>query len=257
MIRVNLLATSPGAAPPREWVPREQRSAMLGLLLLFGTAIGVGAWWWYLRQTNVGVEAKITAANDDLTRLKAVAELVERATARKTELSERLALIERLRTTMRGPVSLLETLSRALPDGLWLMEIKQQGSIVQIEGRAMSERWVTDFAEFLQNSGLFLRPVEIVTTLDEPVEEQQVVRFVMKAEAAPPAPAAPAAAITSAAPVPQGPVTASAPAPATPPASSDVATAPAPVTPPPAPAATPAVPPASSGTGRAPGGSGV
>ena len=261
MIRVNLLAVSPGSAPPREWLPREQRSAAVGLGLLLITAVGVGGWWWYLRQQHTGVEAKIEAANAELTRLKAVAVLVERATTRRTELGERLALIERLRATQRGPVSMLEMLSRALPDGLWLMEIKQTGATVQIEGRAMSERWVTDFAEFLQNSGLFKRPVEIVTTLDEALEESAVVRFVVKAEAAPPPPEKALTAVTAASPAPPSGTPAVAPdapsaappapaTPRTPPLTDDVV---------PAAPATAAAPPATSGTGTAggPGGSGL
>jgi type IV pilus assembly protein PilN len=258
MIRVNLLAVSPGSAPPREWLPREQRSAIVGLSLLILTGIGVGGWWWYLKQQHAAVEAKIEAANTELTRLKAVAVLVERATTRRTELTERLALIERLRATQRGPVSLLETLSRALPDGLWLMEIKQTGSAIQLEGRAMSERWVADFAEFLQNSGLFKRPVEIVTTLEEAVEDQAVVRFVMKAEAAPPAVEKAVTAVTSAAPA-GAPATSgpAAPQPGTPPSSGPAT---APETPAPVPAATPAStstpPPAGGTTNAGSGGSG-
>jgi Tfp pilus assembly protein PilN len=254
MIRVNLLATSPGAAPPREWLPREQRSAAVGLLLLLGTAVGVASWWWYLQQTNTTVEAKIAAANTELTRLKAVAVLVERATTRKAELGERLALIERLRTTMRGPVRLLEIVSRGVPDGLWLMDIKQAGSAVQIEGRAMSERWVTDFAEFLQNSGLFQRPVEIMTTLDETMEETPVVRFVMKAEAAPLAPVVSAAMTTAPPAAPPAGATSPAAAPSTP-SAPDVMPAPGTSATPPAPTA-PATPPG-AGSGGAPGGSGV
>jgi type IV pilus assembly protein PilN len=272
MIRVNLLAVSPGTAPPREWLPREHRAAAVGLTLLLITALGVGSWWWYLHQQHKGVEAKIEAANTELTRLKAVAVLVDRATARRTELSERLALIDRLKAMERGPVDLLETLSRAIPDGLWLLEIKQTGASVQIEGRATSERWITDFAEFLQNSGLFKRPVEIVTTLDEAIEESTVSRFVLKAEAAPPPPAPPATAVTSASPAPpsgapatttaspaatgQAPSSSSAAAPQGAGAPSDLPpTAAGPTTPATPPAA--AAPPSGTGTNGNSGGSGL
>ena len=108
------------------------------------------------------------------------------ATARKNELTERLSLIDRLRTTKRGPVSLLETLNSSVPEGLWLLEVKQGGMFVQVDGRAMSLSSVTDFAERLQNSGLFKRPVEILTTSTETVDERELVRFSVKAEAVPP-----------------------------------------------------------------------
>ncbi len=69
-----------------------------------------------------------------------------------------------------------------MPDGLWLVEFKQTGPMVQIEGRALSLTSVTDFTEQMQNSGMFKRPVEIVTTTTEMVEETPVVRFVVKGE---------------------------------------------------------------------------
>ncbi|HSG00727.1 MAG TPA: PilN domain-containing protein [Vicinamibacterales bacterium] len=183
MIKVNLLATS-GAQPPREWIPRGQRSAMLGLAMLLVTGAGVTGWWWYLGQERADVESRIAAAEADLVRLRAAAVLVEQASQRKATLTEKLSLIERLRVAKRGPLNLIETVSFSVPDGLWLLEIKQTGSTVQLDGRAMSLTSVTDFAERLQTSGLFKRPVEIVTTVAEVYEQTDVVRFVIRAEAA-------------------------------------------------------------------------
>ncbi len=183
MIKVNLLSTGPAAEAPRQWFPREQRSAMLGLALLFVTGIGVTGWWWYLSGERAEVETRIATAEANLVRLRDAAVLVEQATQRKTELTERLSLIERLRAAKRGPVTLIETVSFSVPDGLWLLEIKQTGGNVQLDGRAMSLTSVTDFAERLQTSGLFKRPVEIVTTVAETFEQVDVVRFVIRAEA--------------------------------------------------------------------------
>ncbi len=183
MIRVNLLAKQTGpAAPSRPWLPPEQRSAAIGLVLLFGTAIGVGGYWWYLRGQAAEVEAGIQTAETQLAQLRTAASLVEQATARKAELEQRLALIERLRGAKRGPVVLLETVSRSLPEGLWLLEFRQQALTVQIDGRALSITSVTDFAQRLQSSGLFRHPVEILTTTTEVVEETPVIRFSIRAE---------------------------------------------------------------------------
>ncbi len=193
MIKVNLLATSPGAVVSREWVPREQRSAVIGFSLLLVTTIGVGGWWWYLHAVRVSQDLRIATAETELVRLKEAAKLLEQTTARRTLLTERLALIERLRASKRAPVSLLETVSRSLPEGLWLLELKQTGTSVQMDGRAMSLTSVTDFAERMQNSGLFAHPVEILTTTTELVDETTVVRFSIKAEAEQPRPVVPPA----------------------------------------------------------------
>jgi Tfp pilus assembly protein PilN len=181
MIRVNLLATTPGAAPKREILPKEQRGAMLGLGMLLVTGIVVGGWWWTVRNERVAVERTIAADETEIIHLKDVAKLVDRAAARKADLADRVGLIERLRTTQRGPVTLLETVSRSLSDGLWLSELKQTGLVTQIEGRAVSLTSITDFVEKLQDSNVFVRPVEIVTTTSETVEETPVVRFVVRA----------------------------------------------------------------------------
>ena len=188
MIKVNLLATNAGAAPEREWLPREQRSSLVGLSLLVVTALGLGGFWYYHYTQGKSIQARITAANVELARLKEAAKLVDILSARKAELSERLALIDRLRTEKRGPVSLLETVSRSVPDGLWLTEIKQAGPTVQVDGRAMSLTAITDFAARMQVSGLFKHPVEILTTSTETYEDITVVKFAIKAEAIPPAP---------------------------------------------------------------------
>jgi type IV pilus assembly protein PilN len=190
MIKVNLLASGPGADQPRDWLPREQRSTLLGLGLLVVTALSVGGFWFYQASQIGSVDTRIGGAETELTRLKQAAKVVEQLTAKKAELSERLALIDRLRAGKRGPVNLLEIVSRSVPDGLWLLEIKQAGSTVQVDGRAMSLTAVTDFAERMQNSGLFQHPVEILTTATETFEETTVVRFSVKADAALPPPVA-------------------------------------------------------------------
>lgn len=182
MIRVNLLATPVGAAPKQDWLPREQRSAAVGLTILVATGIGVFGWWWYLRHERKDLDVKIATQQTELTRLKSVATLVDRASVRKAELTERLGLIDRLRSVMKGPVGILETVSGSVPDGLWLVELKQTGNMVQIEGRALSLTSVTDFTEQMQNSGMFKRPVEIVTTTTEAVEDTSVIRFIVKGE---------------------------------------------------------------------------
>lgn len=179
MITINLLAHVPNA-PRRLWLPANQRSAAAGLALLLATGVGVGGWWWQTTRAQSDVNAKIASAEAELARLKTVATLVERAVSRKLELTERLTLIDRLHRTQRDPVALLETISRSVPDGLWLLELKQAGTAIQIEGRAMSLTALTDFVERLQTSGRFARPMDIVTTNMETVQDASVVRFALK-----------------------------------------------------------------------------
>lgn len=197
MIRVNLLVASPGASQPRTLVSKEQKPAMIGLTMLLVTGLGVGGWWYYINQQRAATEAGITTAEARIEQLKDAMKLLESARQHKAELEERISLIERLRTAKHAPVRMLDLMNESMTDGLWLLEIKQTASTVQIEGRAMSHTSITDFAQALQMSGFFKMPVEIVTTMMEAVDEANVIRFVLKAEPAGPAiPATGAAGVT-------------------------------------------------------------
>ena len=184
MIRVNLLVSSPGASQPRVLISKEQKPAMLGLTMLLVTGLGIGGWWYYINQQRTATETNITTAETRIDQLKDAMKLLESARQHKAELEERISLIDRLRTAKHAPVRMLDLMNESITDGLWLMEIKQNASSVQIEGRAMSHTAITDFAQALQVSGFFKMPVEIVTTMMEQVDEANVIRFILKAEPA-------------------------------------------------------------------------
>ena len=184
MIRVNLLVSSPGASQPRVLISKEQKPAMMGLTMLLVTGLGIGGWWYYINQQRASTETSITTAETKIESLKDAMKLLESARQHKAELEERISLIERLRNAKHAPVKMLDLMNESITDGLWLMEIKQNATSVQIEGRAMSHTAITDFAQALQVSGFFKMPVEILTTMMEQVDEANVIRFVLKAEPA-------------------------------------------------------------------------
>jgi type IV pilus assembly protein PilN len=138
---------------------------------------------------------------------------------RRTQLQQRVALIEELRKGQSGPVHLLDELSRALPDRLWLTQMKQQDGEIRVDGRTTSLTALSDFVGNLESSGYFARPVEILDSQVESQGQQQaagagdLVKFTVKAQFSMPgtapagvaspsdgAPAAPAAATAAARP---------------------------------------------------------
>lgn len=201
MIKVNLLGTPPGAATAREWLPRDQRPGAIGVALLFATGLAISGGWYYLGSTQGDLATRIATSETELVRLKEASRLVERTETRKAQLAARLDLIGRLGGAKRAPVNLLEAVSRSLPEGLWLLELRQSGTTVEVDGRALSITAITDFSQDLQASGIFQHPVEILTTSAETLEEAPVVRFTVRAAVAPTAPAvAPGAQVPAAGP---------------------------------------------------------
>jgi type IV pilus assembly protein PilN len=182
MIRVNLLSsTSPASRGVA--IAAASRSTLAGAAIVLCTLAGVGFLHWRIGQQTAAVNARIARNERDLAHLKDAARLVDRAVARKSELSEKLATIDRLRAAQRRPVSMLAAISRSLPDDLWLLELDERGSTIQLDGRASSLASVTGFAERLQSSGTFDRPVEILTARTESIDEMPVVRFALKLQA--------------------------------------------------------------------------
>lgn len=186
MIRVNLLA--PGTEPaPAAWrrclsVAPDQRAALFGLAMLLSAASGAGFWYWSVNRERRAVDIDIAAAEAAMTQLRDAPRLMDRDVAREKHLRERLVLIERLRVAQRAPVILLDTISRSLADGLWLVELRQTGQAVHLEGRALSYSALTEFIDRLQSSGLFARAIDIVTTSTESMADASVVRFAIRGE---------------------------------------------------------------------------
>jgi type IV pilus assembly protein PilN len=98
-----------------------------------------------------------------------VIQQVQQFEQRRAQLQQRVALIEDLRRNQTGPVHMLDQISRALPDMLWLIDLKQgtDPNEVLIDGRVTSLTGLSDFVANLEASGYFKRSVEIVSTTVE------------------------------------------------------------------------------------------
>ena len=84
--------------------------------------------------------------------------------ARRERLQQRVSLIEELRRGQTAPVHMLDQVSKALPDMMWLTKMTQTGYDVTMEGNCLSLTSLSDFVANLENSRYFARPVEIVTS---------------------------------------------------------------------------------------------
>ena len=180
MIRVNLLAVE---RKPKKSIDLGQKVPLACSLILIATALFIGWRFWTLRQTSARLDRDIVAARQEAERLRSVLQQVDDFEKRKGQLQQRVALIEELRKGQIGPVRLLDEVSRALPDRLWLTEMKQQQSEVRIDGRTTSLTALSDFVGNLEGSGFFSRPVEILDSKLETVQGVgDIVRFSVKAQ---------------------------------------------------------------------------
>ncbi len=197
MIRINLLAVDRGstkkAVVRTPGVTAAQRVTIGAALILLGTIVGVGWWFWSIRAQGQKLDDDIAQAEKEANQLRSVLAQVQKFETRKAQLQQRVTLIEQLRRGQNAPVHVLDELSRALPDRLWLVSILQRGNDFTIEGRTTTLTGLSDFVTNLEASSWFKKPVEIVDSSVDQGPNGDLVRFSVRAtmqnpEAPPPPP---------------------------------------------------------------------
>ena len=83
--------------------------------------------------------------------------------AKIKELRSKHKVIEDLRGQKMGPTLVMDSLAAAIPSSLWLVELKQSGGSLIMNGLAIDNQSVAEFIRSLSRSGHF-RDVELVET---------------------------------------------------------------------------------------------
>ena len=182
MIRINLMAVERGRSTTRRFRPEIGNKVTLACSMIFVAVVALVVWQMVsLRAETARLDDQLRAVNESLAAMSDVVERRNEFEARSAELARRVALIEQLREGQGGPVRMLDQVSRGLPEGVWLSELRQDGADVTIQGRATSLTLLSDLVVALESSGYFALPVEIVDSQLEPQATGDVVRFELRA----------------------------------------------------------------------------
>jgi type IV pilus assembly protein PilN len=159
MIRLNLL-------PVRELNAKSDRRrelAVAGISLAVTVSIVSGV---YLYQS-----AHLSKLSDELPAIRKEVEVlngklkeVGNLEDKIKELRSKHKVIEDLRAQKIGPTLVMDSLAASIPSSLWLMEIKQSGGNLIINGLATDNQSVAEFIRSLPRSGHF-NNVELVETI--------------------------------------------------------------------------------------------
>ena len=162
MIRINLLAVERGASRRSGLIPAAHRVTLGASLILLGTVLLVGWWFWSLHKVSRQIDEDIARAEVETQQLRSVLSQVQKFEARKAQLQQRVTLIEQLRRGQTGPVHMLDEISRAVPEQLWLTEMSQKGQELTLVGVTTSMTGLSDFMAGLEGSAWFRKPVDII-----------------------------------------------------------------------------------------------
>lgn len=183
MIRINLLTVDRDRVKRKAKFQIGQQVTIACSLILVAAALVVGWWFWSLQRDSANLDQQIADAERETQRLQSVIQQVAQFEARRAQLQQRVTLIEQLRKGQTGPVHLLDQISRALPDSMWLTNLRQTASEITLEGRCTSLNGLSDFISALEASALFERPVEIIDSRVEPATSgmPELIRFSVRA----------------------------------------------------------------------------
>lgn len=197
MIRINLIAVERERTRKRVLIPAAHRVTAGATVILLGTALLIGWWFWSLRQESTRVDADLARAESETRQIRSVLEQVRKFESQRALLQQRVTLIEQLRKGQYAPVHLLDEISKSLPDRLWLNELTQTAGDFAINGTTDSLTAVSDFVANLESTKWFKKPVEIIDSQVTPDPKAgDLIKFQIKAQfvdpTAPPEPPAPA-----------------------------------------------------------------
>ena len=158
MIRLNLL-------PVRELNAESDRRRDLivtGVSLAATTLILVGIYLYQSAQLS-NLANELPAIRKEVEVLNGKVKELGNLEAKIKELKSKHKVIEDLRGQKTGPTLIMDSLAAAIPSSLWLVELKQTGGSLIINGLAMDNQSVAEFIRSLSRSGHF-KDVELVET---------------------------------------------------------------------------------------------
>ena len=163
MIRINLLSEGRRPVVARKTRPKisfgDQDPSIFFLTggLILGALIS-GGWWLMLNSKIKEVDAQIRVAQREVDELRPILDEVNDFKAKQRELERKIKVINELTLKQEGPVQILDRVSRALPDLVWLKTMNFRGATVDLVGTAFNTNAVASFIENLDKVPEFKEP---------------------------------------------------------------------------------------------------
>ncbi|BCR04680.1 type IV pilus assembly protein PilN [Desulfuromonas versatilis] len=184
MIRINLL-------PVRAAQKKEQLKGQLVILTLalIAVAVGCGGVYASLAGRVNDEKAAIAQKEAEINQLRKAIGEVAHFKKLQAELRGKLDVLDQLKAGKSGPVHLLDELSSALPDKLWILSFKESGGAVSLTGVGLNEETVAQFLRNLEASPYYQKvELQVVEQMVQSGLKMQKFNVNCRVEAPPKAP---------------------------------------------------------------------
>ena len=168
MIKINLVregraVRGAGAAPAATAVAAAGTGAsnfnniLVAGLFILGALAG-GAYWFIYKGRLADRQDIVRQRSDEAQKLEAIIKEVEDYQARKDSLQKRIDLINQLKQNQKGPVRIMDQISRDLPDLVWLDRMEINAGQISLSGRGLNPNAIALFVENVKNDPYFEEP---------------------------------------------------------------------------------------------------
>ncbi|MFN7960804.1 MAG: PilN domain-containing protein [Thermoanaerobaculia bacterium] len=196
MIKINLVAEGKKPAAVRRvkaqsspGARKEDLAQWMFAATLIAALLGVGSYWWFLNNQLKTKEREISQAQTEVKRLEEIIKEVEGYKQKKGELEHKIAVIQDLKENQRGPVRVMDEISRSLPELLWLTSLDMNSNTIKMKGQSFNLNAVATFLDNLDRVPEFQEP-----ELQDSKREGEVYSFQLQIAYKPVPPGAPPAA---------------------------------------------------------------
>ena len=167
MIKINLVregraVRGAGAGPtiaaaPAGGGPSNLNNVLIIGGIILGLLVGAG-WWFWEKRVLADKQETVAVKSAEAQRLEAIIKEVEDYQKRKDSLQKRIDLINQLKQSQKGPVRIMDQISKDLPDLVWLDRLTMSGGLISIEGRGLNPNAIANFVENIKTDPFFEEP---------------------------------------------------------------------------------------------------
>lgn len=176
MARINLL-------PWRAELRRQRRTEFFAIVgICAGVAIAIWAAVHFHFQGRIEFQRERNAyLTSEIAKLDLQIKEIQELEKEKERLIARMKAIESLQTSRPLVVHLFDEMVTSLPEGVYLKQIAQTGTVIEVKGIAESNARVSSFMRNIEKSEWLKNPkLEIIQTTDQ--ENRRISNFTLKAE---------------------------------------------------------------------------
>jgi len=184
MIRINLLKPETKIIKkPSEILPlefKEEKKKPIGGLIFLLMIIVCTAFFLLQRKTFTTEENLLVEAKQEKRNLEDVLVKLETLQQQRDLFERKINLINQLKSKQGTAVTIMDQLSKNIPDWVWLSEANYNNQTVNIKGMALSNNLIADYIYNLENSPHFSN-VNLIFSTQRTIQNNRCVEFSLNA----------------------------------------------------------------------------